>query len=388
MALIQSPLALLAVLAVGVAFAELIGRLSWGRKVGAALIVIVVGALLANFRIVPPAGAGGPVYDPIFAVVTPAAIFLILLEANLKALRRAGGPMLIAFGLGAVGTVAGVLVAGLLTPARAMLGENFAPLSGMFAGTYIGGSANFNAIALHYGVLREGDVYTTAVVVDNIATGVWILITVAMPVLLYRSGLFGKPGERTASPPDAEPEQGPSAPPLTGSLAIALPLALALTGVVISNLLAGWLKGLGFAVPSILILTTLALAAAQLPIVGRITMARPLGLYGVYVFLIVVGASVDIAALIASGPLGLMLMAFVAILMLVHGVVLITATQLLKIEPEIVAIASNANIGGATSAVSLAEAFGREDLVLPGLIAGTIGTAIGTYVGFAVVAIL
>lgn len=387
MALIQSPLALLAVLAVGVLVAELLGRLSWGRKVGAALIVIVVGALLANFRIVPPAGAGGPVYDPIFAVVTPAAIFLILLEANLKALRKAGGPMLIAFGLGATGTVAGVLVAGLLTPARAMLGETFAPLSGMFAGTYIGGSANFNAIALHYGVLREGDVYATAVVVDNIATGVWILITVAMPVLLYRTGLFGKPGERTAALPEDAPDAAVVAP-LTGSLALALPLALALTGVVIANLLAGWLKGLGVAVPSILILTTLALALAQIPAIARLTLVRPLGLYGVYLFLIVVGASVDIAALVASGPLGLMLMAFVTILMLVHGVVLVTAAQLLKIEPEIVAIASNANIGGATSAVSLAEAFGREDLVLPGLIAGTIGTAIGTYVGFAVVAIL
>lgn len=387
MALIQSPLALLAVLAVGVTVAELLGRLSWGRKVGAALIVIVVGALLANFRIIPPAGAGGPVYDPIFSVVTPAAIFLILLEANLKALRKAGGPMLIAFGLGAAGTVAGVLAAGLLTPARAMLGETFAPLSGMFAGTYIGGSANFNAIALHYGVLREGDVYATAVVVDNIATGVWILITVAMPVLLYRTGLFGKPGERTAAAPEDAPDAAVVAP-LTGSLALALPLALALTGVVIANLLAGWLKGLGLAVPSILILTTLALALAQVPAIARLTLVRPLGLYGVYLFLIVVGASVDIAALIASGPLGLMLMAFVTILMLVHGVVLVTAAQLLKIEPEIVAIASNANIGGATSAVSLAEAFGREDLVLPGLIAGTVGTAIGTYVGFAVVAIL
>jgi uncharacterized membrane protein len=387
MALIQSPLAILAVLAAGVAVAELVGRLSWGRKVGTALIVIIAGALLANFRIVPPAGAGGPVYDPIFAVVTPAAIFLILLEANLKALRRAGGPMLIAFGLGAVGTAAGVLVAGLLTPARAMLGEAFAPLSGMFAGTYIGGSANFNAIALHYGVLREGSVYATAVVVDNIATGVWILITVAMPLLLYRTGLFGKPGERTAVATEVDPD-AVVAPPLTGSLAIALPLALALAGVVIANLAAAWLKGLGVAVPSILILTTLALAAAQVPVVARMTMARPLGLYGVYVFLIVVGASVDIAALIASGPLGMMLMAFVTILMLVHGAVLVTAAQVLKIEPEIVAIASNANIGGATSAVSLAEAFGREDLVLPGLIAGTVGTAIGTYIGFAVVAIL
>lgn len=387
MALIQSPLAILAVLAAGVTVAELVGRLSWGRKVGTALIVIIAGALLANLRIVPPAGAGGPVYDPIFAVVTPAAIFLILLEANLKALRRAGGPMLIAFGLGAVGTAAGVLVAGLLTPARAMLGETFAPLSGMFAGTYIGGSANFNAIALHYGVLREGSVYATAVVVDNIATGVWILITVAMPLLLYRTGLFGKPGERTAVAAEVDPD-AVVAPPLTGSLAIALPLALALAGVVIANLAAAWLKGLGVAAPSILILTTLALAAAQVPVVARMTMARPLGLYGVYVFLIVVGASVDIAALIASGPLGMMLMAFVTILMLVHGVVLVTAAQVLKIEPEIVAIASNANIGGATSAVSLAEAFGREDLVLPGLIAGTVGTAIGTYIGFAVVALL
>jgi uncharacterized membrane protein len=387
MALIQSPLALLAALAIGVAVSELVGRLSWGRKVGAALIVIVVGALLANFRIVPPAGAGGPVYDPIFSVVTPAAIFLILLEANLKALRRAGGPMLIAFGLGAAGTVAGVLVAGLLTPARAMLGETFAPLSGMFAGTYIGGSANFNALALHYGVLREGDVYATAVVVDNIATGVWILITVAMPVLLYRTGLFGKPGERTAATPLEGPEPGAAAP-LSGSLALALPLALALSGVVVANLAAAWLKDLGVPVPSVLILTTLALAAAQIPVVARMTLARPLGLYGVYVFLIVVGASIDIAALVASGPLGLMLMVFVTILMLVHGVVLVGAAQVLKIEPEIVAVASNANIGGATSAVSLAEAFGREDLVLPGLIAGTVGTAVGTYIGFAVVALL
>ncbi|MDP2261136.1 MAG: DUF819 family protein [Caulobacter sp.] len=388
MALIQSPVALLAVLAVGVAVAELVGRLSWGRKVGAALIVIIVGALLANFRIVPPAGAGGLVYDPIFAVVTPAAIFLILLEANLKSLRKAGGPMLIAFGLGAAGTAAGVLVAGLLTPARAMLGGNFEALSGMFAGTYIGGSANFNAIALHYGVAREGGVYAAAIVVDNIATGVWILITVAMPLLLYRTGLFGKPGERTAVAAEEGAEDAVAAAPLTGSLAVALPLALALTGVVIANLLAAWLKDLGFPVPSILILTTLALVAAQIPVVARMTLSRPLGLYGVYVFLIVVGASIDIAALIASGPLGLMLMGFVTILMLVHGVVLITGAQLLKIEPEIVAIASNANIGGATSAVSLAEAFGREDLVLPGVIAGTLGTAIGTYIGFAVVAIL
>jgi uncharacterized membrane protein len=53
-----------------------------------------------------------------------------------------------------------------------------------------------------------------------------------------------------------------------------------------------------------------------------------------------------------------------------------------------VAIASSANIGGATTAVALAEVRGREDLLLPGLLAGTLGTASGTYAGFAIGAIL
>ncbi|HRD47143.1 MAG TPA: DUF819 family protein, partial [Caulobacter sp.] len=104
MALIQSPLGILLALVLAAVAAEVLGKVRYGRALGPALIVIILGALLANLRLIPPAGAGGPVYDAVFAVVMPAAIFLVLLEANLKALKRAGGPMMIAFFIGAAGT--------------------------------------------------------------------------------------------------------------------------------------------------------------------------------------------------------------------------------------------------------------------------------------------
>ena len=51
-------------------------------------------------------------------------------------------------------------------------------------------------------------------------------------------------------------------------------------------------------------------------------------------------------------------------------------------------VASNANIGGATSAGALAIAIGRGDLRLPGILAGSLGNAIGTYAGFVIAELL
>jgi uncharacterized membrane protein len=52
------------------------------------------------------------------------------------------------------------------------------------------------------------------------------------------------------------------------------------------------------------------------------------------------------------------------------------------------AIASQANVGGSTTALALARSFARDDLVLPGVLVGSVGTAIGTFVGFWVVGLL
>ena len=44
-------------------------------------------------------------------------------------------------------------------------------------------------------------------------------------------------------------------------------------------------------------------------------------------------------------------------------------------------IASQANIGGASSALALAKSLHRPDLQLPAVLIGVLGNAIGTYFG-------
>ena len=63
-------------------------------------------------------------------------------------------------------------------------GEFHHALGGMFVGTYTGGSVNFNALALHYGVAENGLLYAGANVVDSGMTTIWMAITVALPRLV------------------------------------------------------------------------------------------------------------------------------------------------------------------------------------------------------------
>jgi uncharacterized membrane protein len=210
-------------------------------------------------------------------------------------------------------------------------------------------------------------------------TTAWILLTLALAPLLALSARFPR---RRLAPPEA---QGEPLPPFEGVISVALPLALAAGAIVASAALTALSGG---AVPMVLVLTTLALAVAQLRFAERIRLARPLGMFGLYLFLTAVGCSADLRALADAGALGALLFVFVAIIFLVHLMVLLLAGVLLRLDPDMIAIASTANIGGATTAIALAEVRRRDDLVLPGLLVGALGTALGTYAGFIVAGLL
>jgi uncharacterized membrane protein len=382
-ALISSPVGIAAILLGCVVAADRLGRVRRFRKIGAAFIVIILGALFANLRVIPSAASGGAVYDFIFDYVVSGAIFLLLLPVNLGALRRAGAPMLIAFSLGAAGVTAGVLLADMIVPMREMIGDAARPLGGMFAGTYVGGAANFNAVALAYGVARDSNIYTAATVVDNVMTDIWIVATLALPALLARSRFFGPARRAPAPAPTDRPQSGP-----TTSLDIGAPIALAAAALWVAGGLSAFLAARGLDVPPVLIVTTLALVAAQIPAVSRLAQAHALGLWGIYLFLAVVGANADLAALAAAGELALSLFAYVAIIFVAHAAILFSAGALLKLDPVVLAVASNACVGGSSTAFVLAETQDRDDLVLPAILVGSLGTALGTYLGVAVTTIL
>lgn len=379
---------ILAILTAAIAAAHWLGNKPGGRIVGGALMVILIVAALANLGVVPLASADVPVYNQLLGVAAPVSIFLLLLNARLSSLTQAGGPMLAMFGFAAAGTVLGVVLAGWLLGASSWMGDWYGPLSGMFAATYIGGGANFNALALHFDFMESGNFYAAAVVADHILTVVWIAILLLFPrlvgaLLTQRDRVDA---EKTPAEGDLPPTTRNERPGL-GDLAVLL--ALGLGAFVVSELSAAWLADrLGFDVPAILILTTLALLLAQTKLVARLEGAETLGMYGAYLFLAALAAYCEISALRETGTIGLLLMAFVMILIAVHGVFVVFAGKLMKQSPEVAAVASATTVGGATVVLPLTEKFRRPDLLLPGVVLGSLGNLLGTYVGFMLVYLL
>ena len=53
-----------------------------------------------------------------------------------------------------------------------------------------------------------------------------------------------------------------------------------------------------------------------------------------------------------------------------------------------IAIASQANVGGGTTAMALAQSMDRKELIVPSILIGSLGSAIGTYIGFSVAGFL
>ncbi|MFT7150861.1 MAG: putative membrane protein, partial [Nonlabens sp.] len=99
--MIQNPIYILAFLCFLIFLSEWLCKYTKLKHLSSSLLVILLGAVFANFGLIPSASNATPVYDAIFQYVAPASIFFLLLGVNLKQLKQAGMPMLIAFGVGA-----------------------------------------------------------------------------------------------------------------------------------------------------------------------------------------------------------------------------------------------------------------------------------------------
>jgi uncharacterized membrane protein len=371
----SDPIYLLAVLAATAAIAEWLGRRAVGRWLGGAIITLILGILLANAGVIPTIRNAPPLYGYLISIGAPVAVYLLLLDVHLGALKRAGLPMLAAFGIGAVGTLVGVATAFWLTDAGEWLGRFAAPVGGMYAAGYIGGSPNLTAVALQFGVTNEPVLFAGVNVADGIGGTLWFAALVMVVQLLHR--LYGsRPEPESLDPPEID-----DARPIT-VISIGALLALAFASFWISQRFADWTADRGMRVPPILILTTLALLTAHVPAVQRLGGARMLGLFGSYLFIAVIGASCDFEALAGLGRTGGLLVLFVAIVLLVHGLVQFGVGRLFRLSPETLAIASSANVGGTLTILPIARGLRRMDLLLPGILVGSLGNAIGTYAGF------
>ncbi len=381
----EAPLYILAALGLHVALSEYLARHTFLRHVGAALLVIVLTAISANLGLLPTYEENLDFYNVIFGPVASLSIFLLLLGVNLADVKKAGGALLSLFLLGSFGTVAGVFCGLLSVGGFDAFGDLTFALGGMFVGTYTGGSVNFNAVAAQYGVMQEGGLYLGASVVDSAMTTIWMAATVAIPRLLQRRRSGAGPQLEIGGPLTGEDQDTET----THHFDLALLVSIGCLVVWVAGEVSLWASvAFGFQIPSVLVLSTVALVLAQLPFIQALRGARLLGMLLVMLFLSVIGVLCDVGALLELGQLAGKLSLFCFVCVFVHGVVVFGGAALFKQDPVLAAVASQANIGGGTSALALARSLGRSDLVLPAILIGALGTALGTYLGFGVAELL
>ena len=92
-----------------------------------------------------------------------------------------------------------------------------------------------------------------------------------------------------------------------------------------------------------------------------------------------------IANLVAVGP---PVFYYAVITVAIHGIVIFGIGRLARIDFATLAVASQANVGGAASAIALAGARGYSNQLLPGVAVGLFGYAVGNYMGFMVAAMM
>ncbi|WP_339705722.1 DUF819 family protein [Algoriphagus aquimarinus] len=180
----QDPLYVSGMLCAFVLLAVWLAKFKGWKTIGTPILVILITAIAANFGIIPTATNGNPIYIGVFMYLAPMGIFIALLEVDLKSLKKAGWPILLMFCLGGLGTIVGVLVAWFLVQPAAEIGPMANAVAGMYTGTYIGGSINFNAVALSYQVNENADLFAATTVVDNLIGTPWIIATLILPKYL------------------------------------------------------------------------------------------------------------------------------------------------------------------------------------------------------------
>ena len=94
-----------------------------------------------------------------------------------------------------------------------------------------------------------------------------------------------------------------------------------------------------------------------------------------------IGASVNIIVVLEFGPL---LFLFAALILTVHLTFLLIAGKIFKLDLAEIVIASNANMGGPTTAAAIAVARKWKALVIPAILCGTLGYAVATFIGVAI----
>ena len=381
---------LLSIMCVSVALAIwLEQKYIWASKISGAIIALIVALVLSNLSIIP---TNSVLYDDIiWGFAVPMGIPLLLLQCNMKKIWKETGRMMVIFLIGSVGTCVGAVVAWLL------LHNHIPELSGiaaMMTGSYIGGGVNFAALALEFDV--SGEMIGATTVADNLLMALYFFALILFAGMKFFRKHYKHPHiDEVAAVGTDESQTQAAAYWKRKDISlkdIALNFAYCVVIVTLAKLIGSLIGALIPTTNPILSIlntffgsqyvwiTTLSMACATFgeKQVSKLNGSQEIGTYLIYLFLFVIGVPASIIKIITETPL---LLVFTAMMVIINMLFCFVGGKLLKFDLEDIILASNANIGGPTTAAGMAISQGWSKLVAPVMLIGTFGYVIGTYAG-------
>ena len=366
-------------------------KYTWASKVTGCILALTFTLILSNLKIIP---TEAPVYDAVWDYVVPLAVPMLLFNADIKKIGRDSGRVLIIYLFSGIGTVLGGFIAYFALKNAIPALNDIVP---MFVGTYTGGSVNFVAMSQQYKV--PGATVSAALVADNLLMALYFFSLMALPTMAvikkhYKMPLVNALEQQSESDMEANKTM---AAKYWGAKEISLKdiaftVALSFVIVAVSDKLAtlfgDLFKGEG-AVSAILggllgnkylLMTTITMiiASAFPKQISSIRGSQEIGTFLIYLFFAVIGAPASIGLILRESPL---LLVFALIVVLINLVISLIFGKLFKFNIEEIIIASNANVGGPTTAAAMAVSKGWTELIVPALLVGTLGYVIGNYYG-------
>ena len=371
---------------------------AWASRISGAVIALIFALVLVNTNIIPP---HAELYDDIvWGYVVPIAIPLLLLQTNIVKIWRETGRLLVIFLIGAAGTICGALIG------CAILGsaiDGLPKVAAMMTGSYIGGGVNFTALADAFKV--SGTLVSSTIVADNLNMAIYFLILLAIAGNAFFRRVYTHP-LIDAVEKNGESDEGKTlAAQYWGrkdiSLRdIAMCVTYAVVVVTVSKFLgatlgtvispdANWFTKMcnTFLGSQYVWITLISMIFATFfeKQASSMNGAQEIGTFFIYMFFFVIGVPASIMEILTNAPL---LFVFCLIMVVVNMLFCLIGGKMFGFALEDILIASNANIGGPTTAAGMAISQGWNALVGPAMLVGTLGYVIGTYLGIIVGSLL
>ncbi|MEJ2495864.1 MAG: DUF819 family protein, partial [Ignavibacteriaceae bacterium] len=325
--------------------------------------------VLSNLSIIP---TSAPTYDIIWGYLVPLAIPLLLFKADLRKIFREAGETLLAFTFGGIGTIIGTIIA----YNTIELGENGWKLAAIFSSTYIGGSMNYVAAAEAV-KLESANLLAAGIAADNLVMAVYFIVLFALPSFSFFKKYFKVRSDNNTilqNNDDIVNDLQENKISLNNlALSLAITFIICALGFWIADLTE--IGGIG-----ILIITAIIVAIATIfpKQMKKIEGSEIIGTFLMQIFFAAIGASANIFVVLEYGPI---LFLFAGMILAVHLIILLLLGKIFRLSISEIVIASNANMGGPTTAAAMAVAKNWRNLVIPAILCGTLGYAIATFIG-------